>query len=448
MKKIIFIAAVALFCATSALQAQKVNKEAIISQLTDSNEDIANEKKASKAKTWLERGNVYLEAAQEPTKSIFVGMELTMINLAVGKPKSEENVTLNNNEFKMLVYPYFNVYFKDNKVVAWKQTAFVKKGVIKVAIEAYNKAYELDPKSAEKAKSGLQRISDFESQIGNVSMEIGEYKKAADAYIMAYAAQDNPVYGKADAALLYYAGYLLTIDASNNPESYVGGEKYLTKALEQGYSDEDGNIYYYLFHCLYGQREANKANIIKAKDALLVGVEKFPKNDRILDGLMQLYTSEEGVGDPADLVELIDEAIADDPQNMDLWFGRGRIFYALEDYDESIISFQKVVDIAPEAFEGNYYLGLFYAVKGDAVNTEFNKKQFTSQSEYEKALTEVLSIYKMAIPWYEKALSIKPMDLNTLEQLKSITFRLRDEEGMMDLHNKYKPLWEEAAGAQ
>lgn len=45
---------------------------------------------------------------------------------------------------------------------------------------------------------------------------------------------------------------------------------------------------------------------------------------------MQLYTAEEGVGDPADLVTLIDSAIADNPENVDLWFGRGRIFYALK----------------------------------------------------------------------------------------------------------------------
>ena len=86
---------------------------------------------------------------------------------------------------------------------------------------------------------------------------------------------------------------------------------------------------------------------MKAKQALLTGIEKFPKNERILDGLMQLYTSEEGVGDPADLVALIDKAIADNPSNVDLCFGRGRIFYALKDYDKSIESFEKVVELKP-----------------------------------------------------------------------------------------------------
>lgn len=446
MKKLILMAIVALFCATPALQAQKVNKEAIISKLEDSNDDITNPKRNSRAKTWLDRGNDYLDAALEPTKSIFINMDLSMVKLAVGNPKSTTDATINNVAYKVLIYPYFDVYFKDDKVAAWKQTKFVQKGAIDVAIEAYNKAYEVDPKSADKVKEGLKRISDFESQVGDISRELGEYKTAADAYAKAYKAQDNPAYGKANVLLLYLAGFSSTVDGEKNKESFAAGEKYFTKALEGGYTDEEGSIYYYLFHCYYGQREDDKANIIKAKDILLVGVEKAPKNESILEALIQLYTSEDSVGDPADLILLIDNAIAGDPENMDLWFSRGRIFSALKNYDESINSFKKVVEIAPDEFDGNYYLGVFYVVKGDAMNNEFNQKQITSQAEYDKGLKEILEVYKMSIPWYEKAHIIKPEDANTLENLKSICFRLRDEEGMMDLYNKYNTMWKAATG--
>lgn len=72
----------------------------------------------------------------------------------------------------------------------------------------------------------------------------------------------------------------------------------LNDALAAGYTDEAGDVYYYLFHSYYGQKDKDAAFLIKAKDALLAGIEKFPKNEKILDGLMQLYTSEEGVGDP------------------------------------------------------------------------------------------------------------------------------------------------------
>ena len=446
MKKTILTALAALLVAVPAVQAQKVNKEALLAKIEKSDADIANEKKAAKAATWINRGKAFYEVAIEPTKSLFVNMEATMLKLAVGEPKSTEKVTLNGAEYDAWVYNYFTAYIKDNKVATWKQTRWVMKDAPEKAIEAYNKAYELDPKTAEKDKEGLKQVSDFCSQAGNTGIDSGDYAAAAKAYVTAYKAQSSPAYGEADPALLYYAGYLLTVDGANNPKSFVQGGKLLTQAIDKGYADEEGNVYYYLFHCLYGQKDADKANVMKAKDALLTGIEKFPKNERILDGLMQLYTSEEGVGNPADLVALIDKAIQDNPENVDLWFGRGRIFYALKDYDQSIDSFKKVVELKPDMFEGNYYLGVFYTIKGDALNKEMNEKQYSSQAAYDADLKGVNDVYMAAVPWFEKAHQIKPEDLDTLEFLKSLCFRLRDEPGIMEKYNTYNDLYKKAKG--
>ena len=446
MKKTILTALAALLVAVPAVQAQKVNKEALLAKIEKSDADIANEKKAVKAATWINRGKAFYEVAIEPTKSLFVNMDAAMLKLAVGEPKSASKETLNGVEYDAWVYNYFTAYVKDNKVVTWKQTKWVMEDAPEKAIEAYNKAYELDPKTADKVKEGLKQVSDFCSQVGNTGIDTGNYVEAAKAYETAYKAQSSPAYGEADPALLYYAGYLLTVDGANNPKSFVKGAKLLTKAIEKGYADEEGNIYYYLFHCLYGQKEADKANVIKAKEALLTGIEKFPKNERILDGLMQLYPSEEGVGNPADLVALIDKAIQDNPENVDLWFGRGRIFYALKDYDQSIDSFKKVVELKPDMFEGNYYLGVFYTIKGDALNKEMNEKQYSSQAAYDADLKGVNDVYMAAVPWFEKAHQIKTDDIDTLEFLKSLCFRLRDEPGIMEKYNTYNDLYKKAKG--
>lgn len=446
MKKTILTALAALLVAVPAVQAQKVNKEALLAKIEKSDADIANEKKAAKAATWINRGKAFYEVAIEPTKSLFVNMEATMLKLAVGEPKSTEKVTLNGAEYDAWVYNYFTAYIKDNKVATWKQTRWVMKDAPEKAIEAYNKAYELDPKTADKVKEGLKQVSDFCSQVGNVGIDSGNYVEAADAYVTAFEAQSSPAYEKADPALLYYAGYLLTVDGANNPKSFVQGGKLLTQAIDKGYADEEGNVYYYLFHCLYGQKDADKANVMKAKDALLTGIEKFPKNERILDGLMQLYTSEEGVGNPADLVALIDKAIQDNPENVDLWFGRGRIFYALKDYDQSIDSFKKVVELKPDLFEGNYYLGVFYTIKGDALNKEMNEKQYSSQAAYDADLKAANAVYMEAIPWFEKAHELKADDFNTLDMLKQLCFRLRDEPGIQEKYDLYFPLWKAAKG--
>ena len=335
MKKTFLTAFAALLVAIPAVQAQKVNKSGLLTKIEKSDADIADAKKNAKASTWINRGKALYEAAVEPTKSLFVNMDAAMLKLAVGEPSATKQVTLLNVPYEAWEYPYFIAYIKDGKVVTWTQTDWVLKEAPAMAIEAYNKAYEIDPKSAAKAKDGLQQISDFCSQVGNTGIDTGEYVAAADAYATAFRAQSSPAYGAAaDPALLYYAGYLRTVDGSAHPSSFGQGAEYLKKAIDLGYTDEEGNIYYYLFHCYYGLKNVSQDNVMLAKDALITGIGKFPKNERILDGLMQLYTAEEGVGDPADLVTLIDSAIADNPENVDLWFGRGRIFYALKNYDE------------------------------------------------------------------------------------------------------------------
>ena len=237
MKKTFLTAFAALLVAIPAVQAQKVNKSGLLTKIEKSDADIADAKKNAKASTWINRGKALYEAAVEPTKSLFVNMDAAMLKLAVGEPSATKQVTLLNGPYEAWEYPYFIAYIKDGKVVTWTQTDWVLKEAPAMAIEAYNKAYEIDPKSAAKVKDGLQQISDFCSQVGNTGIDTGEYVAAADAYATAFQAQSSPAYGAAaDPALLYYAGYLRTVDGSAHPSSFGQGAEYLKKAIDLGYT--------------------------------------------------------------------------------------------------------------------------------------------------------------------------------------------------------------------
>ena len=56
MKKTILAALAAMLLAVPAVQAQKVNKEALLSKIEKSDEAVADAKKGAKAATWIARG--------------------------------------------------------------------------------------------------------------------------------------------------------------------------------------------------------------------------------------------------------------------------------------------------------------------------------------------------------------------------------------------------------
>ena len=427
------MAVAAVLLSMPAANAQKVNEPGIRQKLEKSDAETKDPKKNTKAATWMNRAKVYFESIQAPTKDLFPTQDPAMLEMMVGKP-----VEKGDTEW---VYPWVKVHFL-NGTIAWEQTKEIYPGAIDVVLEALAKAHELDPKLDPKIKVQIDNVVKFYRDLAGVSYEIARYDVAQNCYETVCRLEMNPAYGAPDYENFFFAGQLAAYLGATDPSKFASGEAMLKQALAAGYADEDGNIYYYLFHCYYGQKEQDPSKIMLAKEALLEGIEKFPKNERILDGLMSLYTTEEGVGDPADLITLIDKSLADDPNNADLWFGRGRVYYKLDNFDECINSFRKVVEIKPDSFDGNYYLALFYMAKGDKLRDDVNSRDFKSQKEYDAAYQEVQDVYKEALPWFEQALAINPQHKDTVDCLKSLCARLRDESPeYMEKFTKYTQMY-------
>ncbi len=443
MKKIISMVVVLATLVVPTVTAQKINTDAFTAKLEKSNLDIANPKKSGKSATWFNRGKLCADAIMAPTKGLFSGLDANMLAMSIGTEPTEV-------KDGVYTFEWVDVYTKNNKVTAWAPKKEVLTGAFELAKEAFNKAYELDPNSASKIKSVLDMLINHYSELGSVSLDITAYETAIDVYLKAVELQKNPAIGKEDPRYYFFAGQLAAFLGAKNQQYFADGEKYLTKALALDYKDEQGNLYYFLFHCYYGQREKGQDYLVKAKNALLEGIEKYPRNERIMEGLIQLYTSEEGIGNPADLVERIDKMLTEKPDNTDLWFARGQVFFKLKNFDECINSFLKINDLKPNDYDTNFYLGYFYMAKGDEVNRAFNERldSINSQEEYQAGLKEVNAAYMKSLPWLEKAMELKPDSVDCAEYLKVLCFRLRNEDGIMEKYNKYNALYKKLKGIQ
>ena len=455
MKRLIFAVLAVIVMATPMANAQKVNQQMLLDKIASADAAVKDAKKGAKATTWISRGDAYYNAAITPTKDLFTGVDYPVVEVAMGLPESKtDGVVINNNTFTEMVYPWVKIYVANNKVITWIQTKQVKDGdLIMTALESYKKAYEMDPKQGKKIDVCLKRLMNYLSMSGNADQDAARWGNAAENYYNAYLVQEHPAFVDAkNASFLYFAGYLWVLDGNVNKkqDSYKKAVEALNKALAAGFTDEKGDIYHFLYHAYNGQTDSavREANMQRAKQLLMEGLSKFPSNDNIIAALIDIYTSGSNVGDPTELIDMIDAALKRDPKNRDMWFGRGKVFYNLKNYDESIVSFKKVIELEPTNAQATFFIGYFYIGKGDAMSEEINKRDYKSSAEWKADSEKVTAIYKEALPYLEKAHELNPKDFSTVETLKILTFRLREEDGIGEKAEKYNKLYNEMKAAQ
>ena len=449
MKKLVFMVAAMLMLAVPAVNAQKVNTVKELAKLDKVDATLNDVKKNGKAATWVAHGKAYAEAYALPTKEIGTGVPVAVLQMNVGMPEDMVEGELMGVPMVVLKYDYVDIYVDPASylIQGWNQKKSVKDNLVETAIASLTKAYEMDPKQESKIAPIALNLANALAQQGDALNNVGRVVDAAECFENAYRAQCIVPSTTPNVDNLFNAGMLMTMYAAGTTgddaiAAFQKGEKIFSDAIATGYADANGNIYYYLFHCYYGQKELNRdENLAKAKEALLTGIKLFPKNNTILDGLMQFYTAEEGVGDPAELTALIENSLNEDPTNYDLWFGRGRVYNALKNYDECVKSFKKCVELRPTEFDANFYVGYFIIEKANAQVEALNSNTGLSYEAYEAENAKINLVYAEAIPWLEKAHNLKPTDVGTIEYLNSLCFRLRDMDGMMDKYNKYHELF-------
>lgn len=412
-----------------------VDKEALKKKVEKTDENIANPKKNTKASTWLDRGKTLYEVTQAPVKDLYVGMDELTLGLIYGKPKGSETVKMPDNSecVKVNYAPYFTGYMRDAKLIGWNNVMVIVPGSMEKAAEAYAKAYELDKGAAQKVAEGIKSVQNYYSQEAGNSYSVGDYKTSAQMFRKAFEASIHPAVNSADTSALFNSGFLATV-----AQDYDLGLKSLNEAKDYGF-DSNGDVYYYIFHCYYGKKDNQKA-----MDILKDGVAKYPKNNKIVEGLLSIYAVTEG-SDPTEIVPIVKKSIEGDPKNPELWGGLGRIYDKLNMLDESVEAFEKSVEFAPNDFSANFNLGLLYIKRGDAKNEELNTKNFSNHAEYNKALEEVNDYYLQAVAPLEKAYSANPSEPATVELLKNVCFRLRERDNsIMEKYTKYKAIFDEA----
>jgi tetratricopeptide (TPR) repeat protein len=411
------------------LTVEKVNVEKLESAIAKSDATIADAKKSAKASTWIKRGETMLDVDTKPTNGLFNGLEESMLKLSYGDAEIE-NVTLGSAEYVVYNYEHFKAYVKDGQVAFYLPTTVVEQDALEKAYEAYDKAYTLDPKSAKKVDAGMTNIHNRAVEYGSAYYPLAEYKKGADNFRMAYKTSVHPAVTSlpTDTMSIFYAGFLGTIAGE-----YELALQDLNKAIELGY-ESNGDSYYYKYFCLYstGDRDG-------ALETLKYAIGLYPNNNDIIEGLLQLYST--GNEDPSNLIPMVLNAIEENPTNAGLHLGLANVYDKLGESDNSIASAKRAAELDPSNFFSSYYEGFYTVKKADNEDSKLRSMTITSSRQYDEVLAAVNAVYSQAVAPLERAYEIDPSQIATVELLKNLTFRLREDPAMNAKFEKYDALY-------
>ena len=222
-----------------------------------------------------------------------------------------------------------------------------------------------------------------------------------------------------DTAFYYYTALSAQL-AEKNQEAV---ELY-KKAIELGYTSE-GNAYSNI-----DQSYKALGDTESGLPYLEQGFTKFPKNQNILIALINYYLNKNE--DPAKVISYIDKAIQDDPSNASLHFAKGAIYDKLTDFDNAVVNYQKAIEADPNFFDPYFNIAALYYNKGVKFLEEANKVPAKELEKYDSLIAAANIEFRKALPFIEKANSIRPEDKSTVETLKNIYFRYRNESDEMN----------------
>lgn len=447
MKRISVLISVLLIGTSTALFAQSkvdINESAILKKIEKATADTSNDKKASKASTWVTQGDALMESVTAVSNNLYE-MEESLLTLMFGNKKAEP-VTIGNAAFVKKSYPYFDAYLDNAGMLrGWVFTKEIYPNAVALAVEAYSKAKELDTdgKSADKIQKGLQGIYDYYYTLGTRLFAIHMYEDAGDTFAMAYDVTRTPGYtitdmssvaGLArDAGLAYYYG-----------RQHQKSVDFLNKAIDMGYQD-DGTVYALLYGSMTQMaadksEEERPAIYEQAKEMLESAMEMYPSNDSIIEALTDIYSR---LGMNLDLIApKIMAAIEKDQNNPALWNSLGRVYEAHKDYDNAIKAYGKVSELLPDNAQFVYAVGYIYAQKAQDTADKFYNKSYASNAERDAALSEISDLYFTALDYAERAYAMDPDNFYTVNLMKIITFHLRTTSDEMNAKfEKYNALY-------
>lgn len=381
-RTIILLALVVAFSATFAQKgkvttAQTLKDAGKLDKALEAIEEAANvsdpkaEKSATWPKTWQVRGEIFQ---------------------AIGQSKDENFKKLSKDAFTEAFNSYLKAMELDEKHSIDKS---VKMNLVLLTNDLTNQAVQaFQEENYEKALSSFEQI-----------LKINE---------MPVIKADNP--GSVDTVIIFNSAL-----AAYNAEKYDVAVKYYRDAAKHGYN---GARTYSLMSAAYQMQKDTTG----ALNCLKEGFEKYPEDNSILEGMIQIYMDQNKTDEA---MQYLEKAIAQDPTKPRYYFAQGALYEKMGQEQKAIETYNKTIEIDANFFNAYYNLATLNYNKGVQQMEIAKNVPPNENARYEAEMKKADEWFAKALPYMEKCNEIQAGDKIVLESLKNLYYRLKQ----MDKYN-------------
>jgi len=281
------------------------------------------------------------------------------------------------------------------------------------AYAAYEKALQLDTKGGTAKQFKINQTylllaNDFINQ-GVQRFQTQDFEGALKSFEFNIKVASSDVYiGVIDSGIYFNAGL-----AAYNGKLYEKAIPYFKKCTELKY--ENTMPYFLEYQSYMGLKDTTNG-----EETLKSAFKVYPDSQSVILQLVDHYMRCNRLPEAFASLNL---AKGRDPNNHSLFWAEGVLFMKQEKYSDAIIALTKSVELKPDVFDTQFNLGVCYYNK--AVELFQKANEILDASKYDAAVKEANAVFVNAIPFFEKANSIKPDDKDSLRNLKELYFRLR-----------------------
>ena len=184
MRKLLSVLALTCLSVTLVFAQEFIDYRSLEKKLAKSNENIANEKKALKLGTWMDRGELMVKIFNAYQGNLTYGMDIANFPLLMGKAKGERDEKIGNLEFHVLETSHVDYYFQNGHYAFFKVTTPVVENPLQLAFDAYKKAIELDPQK-KKENQVTESLIQLRNSLANEGLnytKLSDYAQAVSSF--------------------------------------------------------------------------------------------------------------------------------------------------------------------------------------------------------------------------------------------------------------------------